>query len=59
MVPTPAVGSRVSKAVEKLLGKIRGIVGRFCMGFLEEDWLRFGADLSFFVGIQQQLLELS
>ena len=44
VVPAPAVGSGVSKAVEKLWGKSRGDF----LDFWEQDMLHFGADLSFF-----------
>ena len=44
LVPAPAVGSGVSKAVEKLWGKSRGDF----LDFWEQDMLHFGADLSFF-----------
>ena len=44
LVPAPAVGSGVSKAVEKLWAKNTGDF----RDFLEQDRLHFGVDLSFF-----------
>ena len=44
LVPAPAVGSGVSKAVEKLWGRGREIT----CNFWEQDRLHFGVDLSFF-----------